>query len=59
MEWFLYGESSHVGSFRTTRNGFEDYVAQARVCNIVLRMSVGFYSGFARDEPVQRQLNAS
>jgi len=48
MEWILHGESSHAGSSRTSRNGFEDDVAQARVCKIVLRMSVGSYSGFAR-----------
>ena len=41
-------------SIMTTRNGFEDDVAQARACNIVLRMSIGSYLGFARHELVQR-----
>ncbi len=54
MEWVLQGESSHVGSIRTTRSGFGDVVAQARACNIVLRMSARSYSGFARQDPVQR-----
>ncbi len=54
MEWFLRGDSSHAGIIRTTRNGFEDVVARARACKIVLRMSADSYSGLARHEPVQR-----
>ena len=54
MEWVFHGESFHAGIIKTTRNGFADDVAQARACKIVMRMSVGSYSGFARHEPVQR-----
>ena len=54
MEWILHGESSHAGSIRTTRNGFENDVAQARACKIILLMLAGLYSGVARHEPVQR-----
>ncbi len=54
MEWAVHGESSHAGSIKTTRNGFEDDVEQARACMIVLRISAGSNSGFARHEPVQR-----
>jgi hypothetical protein len=54
MAWVLHGESSHAGSIGTTRNGLADDVAQASACKIVLRMSAGSYSGFARHEPVQR-----
>ncbi len=59
MVWVLNGESSHAGSIKTTRKGFADDVAQASTWRIVLRMSAGSYSGFARHEAVQRQLNAS
>ncbi len=59
MEMVFHGESSHAGCMRTTRNGFKDDVAQAKACKIVFRMSSGSYSGFARHEPVQRQLSAS
>ena len=54
MAWVLHGESSHAGSIRTTRIWFEDDVAQASACKIVLRMSAGSYSGFARHEHAQR-----
>ncbi len=54
MAWVLHGESSHDGSIRITRNGFADDVAQASACKIVLRMSAGSYSGFARHKPVKR-----
>jgi hypothetical protein len=54
MKWVLHGESSHARSITTTRKGFVDDVAQASACKIVMRMSVGSYSGFARHEPVQR-----
>ena len=59
IEWVLHGESSHAKSIRTTRNGFADNVAHASACKIIMRMSAGSYSGFARHEPVQRHLNAS
>ena len=52
MAWVLHGESSHAGNIRTRRNGFADDVVQASACKIVLRMSDGSYSGFARHEHV-------
>ena len=54
IAWVLHGESSHVGSIRTTRKGFADDVVQPSAWRIVLRMSAGSYSGFARHEAVQR-----
>jgi len=54
MDLVLHGESSHAGSIRTTRNGFAGDVAQASAYKIVLRMSVGSYSGLARHELVHR-----
>ena len=54
MEWVFHGEFSHAGSIKITRNGFADDVAQASACKIVLRMSVGSYSGFTKHEPVER-----
>ena len=47
MEWVIHGESYHYGNIMTTMNGFEDDVAQARACKIVLRMPAGSYSGFS------------
>ncbi len=54
MGWVLQSESSHAGSIRPTISGFGEVVAQARACNIVLSMFVGSYSGFARQDHVQR-----
>ncbi len=54
MGWVLHGESSHARNIKTTRSGFADDVAQASACKIVLRMSAGSYSGFARHEPVTK-----
>ncbi len=54
IEWVLHRQSSHAWSIRTTRNGFEDDVVPARACKIVLRVSIGSYSGFARHEHVHR-----
>ena len=56
MAWVLHGESSHAGSISTTttKKGFANDVAEASAWRIVLRMSDGSYSGFARHEAVQR-----
>ena len=52
MTWVLHGKSSHAGSTRTIRKGFADDVVQARAWRIVLHMSAGSYSEFARHEVV-------
>ncbi len=51
IKWALHGESFHVGSIKTNRNGFDDDVAPSRACKIVLRMLAGSYPGFNIHEP--------
>ena len=52
MECVLHGESSHARCINATRTGFEDIMAQAMACKIVVRMSTGSYSGLARHKIV-------
>ena len=54
MECDLHGDSSHVSSIKSARNGLSVEVEQARGCRAIFCRTSSSYSETAIHEPAQR-----